>query len=374
MIYLDNASTTKPMKEAIEAIEESFTDFGNPSSLHNLGLKAEKIINKSKSSICKVFGGDVKNLYFTSGGTESNNTAIFGAAKALKKRGKHIITTKIEHPSVAEPFAFLESEGFEVDYIDVMENGRIDLDDFERKLRADTVLVSCMHVNNETGVIQPVEILKAVMKNKAPNALLHVDAVQSFCKVPIKQKAWGIDLMSISGHKIGAVKGIGALYIDKANIRPLIIGGGQQMNMRSGTENVPGIAAFGAAAENYNLSDTKIVREYLRDKISDNINNVSFNGDNEYNAGYILNVSFDGVKSEVLLHALERHGIYVSTGSACSSNKPMPSKVLTEMKVSKRNIDGAVRFSLCADITKEDIDFCVEKLIYEVAQIRKYVR
>jgi cysteine desulfurase len=231
-----------------------------------------------------------------------------------------------------------------------------------------------MHVNNETGVIQPVDKLKAIMKSKAPNALLHIDAVQSFCKIPIKQKAWGIDLMSISGHKIGGFKGIGGLYTDKVKIPPRIIGGGQQMNMRSGTENVPGIASFGAAAEHYDLKDTAKVRAYLRDKIKENIENVSFNGDNEYNGGYILNVSFDGVKAEVLLHALERHGIYVSTGSACSSNKPMPSRVLTEMGVSKRNIEGAVRFSLSADITYEDIDFCIDKLTAETAMIRKYVR
>ncbi len=374
MIYLDNASTTRPSEYAVKAAAETFTEFGNPSSLHNLGLSAEKIINKSRQSISSVFGGDAKNIIFTSGGTEANNTAVFGAAQALKRRGRHIITTQIEHPSVYEPFSFLENNGFEVSYISAGADGRIDLSEFENTLRPDTILVSCMHVNNETGVIQPVDKLKSLMKTKSPNALLHVDAVQSFCKIPIKQKAWGIDLMTISGHKIGALKGIGALYADKANIRPHIIGGGQQKNMRSGTENVTGIASFGAAAEHYSIGECAQVRKYLKEQIEKNIDKVTFNGDNEFNGGYILNVSFEGIKAEVLLHALERHGIYISTGSACSSNKPSPSRTLTAMGVSKKNIDGAVRFSLCSDITYEDIDKCMEKLIYEVGQIRKYVR
>jgi len=372
MIYLDNASTTKPSDEAKRAFLDACENFGNPSSLHNLGLAAEKIINGAKKSICNVFGGDVKSLYFTSGGTEANNMAIFGVADFLKRRGKHIITTEIEHPSVTEVFNRLESEGFEADYIKVDNNGRINLEDFESKLREDTILVSCMSVNNETGVIQPIDALKNIMRKKSPLALFHVDAVQGFCKVPIKQKQWGIDFISISGHKIGAVKGVGALYTNGVKIRPYIVGGGQQMNMRSGTENVPGIASFGAAAESYTLGKTKIVRDRLRDKIRENIEGVSFNGDNEYNCGYILNVSFDGIRSEILLHALERHGIYVSTGSACSSNKPMPSHVLSAMGV--KNIDGAVRFSLSGGITEEDVDFCVEKLAEEVGQIRKYVR
>lgn len=370
IIYLDNASTTKPCGAAVKAAYETFENFGNPSSLHNLGIAAERIIKRAKKSICAVFGGDEKDLYFTSGGTESNNMAVFGAAEALKRRGKHIITTKIEHPSVYEAFEKLKKYGYEVDFIGVGSNGRMDISEFEKKLRADTILVSCMHINNETGVIQPVDKLKNIMKEKSPNALLHIDAVQSFCKIPIRLKAWGVDIMSISGHKIGGLKGSGGIYINKARIMPYIVGGGQQTNMRSGTENVSGIAAFGAAAECFDTKET--VRNYLRDKILERIDSVTFNGDNEYNSGYILNASFCGVKAEVLLHSLEKYGIYVSTGSACSSNKPMPSRTLTEMGVPKKNIEGAVRFSLSAGITKEDIDFCVDKLACEVENLRKY--
>ncbi|MCH5185144.1 MAG: cysteine desulfurase [Oscillospiraceae bacterium] len=374
MIYLDNASTTKPSEAAIRAASDAFENFGNPSSLHNLGMAAEKIVTGSRRKISAAIGVPAKNLYFTSGGTESNNTAIFGAAKALGKRGRHIITSKIEHPSVYEPFLSLENEGFDVDFIKVMRNGRIDIDDFESRLREDTILVSCMHVNNETGVIQPVDKLKEIMRKKSPNAFLHVDAVQSFCKIPVRPKEWGVDIMSISGHKIGGIKGTGGLYITGSKIRPYIMGGGQQANMRSGTENVPGIAAFGAAAESFGMGDTVKMRNYLRDRIKNEIENVVFNGDNEYNCGYILNVSFLGIKAEILLHSLEKHGIYVSTGSACSSNKPMPSRTLTEMGASDKETTGAVRFSLNADITKEDTDFCIEKLKEELSVIRRYMR
>lgn len=370
IIYLDNAATTKPSEAAIAAAYETFENFGNPSSLHGLGIDAERIIKKAKKNICEVFGGDEKELYFTSGGTESNNTAVFGAAEALKRRGRHIIASEIEHPSVYEAVEKLGKNGYEVDFISAGSDGRIDMTEFEKKLRPDTILVSCMHVNNETGVIQPVDKLKSIIKEKSPNALLHIDAVQSFCKVPLRPKAWGIDIMSISGHKIGGFKGIGGIYINKARIIPHIVGGGQQMNMRSGTENVHGIAAFGAAAANFSAEGT--LRNYLRDSIRERIDNIYFNGDNEYNSGYILNVSFCGVRAEVLMHSLEKYGIYVSTGSACSSNKPMPSRTLTVMGVSKKNIEGAVRFSLSADITKEDIDFCMDRLEEEVGKIRKY--
>lgn len=370
IIYLDNASTTKPSEAAVAAAYETFENFGNPSSLHGLGIEAERIIKKAKKNICAVFGGDEKDIYFTSGGTESNNMAVFGAAEALKRRGRHIIASGMEHPSVYEAVERLGKNGYEVDFIGADSDGRMDMAEFERKLRPDTILVSCMHVNNETGVIQPVDRLKGIMKEKSPNALLHTDAVQSFCKVPLRPKAWGVDIMSISGHKIGGLKGVGGIYINKARIIPHIVGGGQQMNMRSGTENVHGIAAFGAAAANF-CAD-KPLRNYLRDSIRERIENVSFNGDNEYSSGYILNVSFCGVRAEVLLHALEVHGIYVSAGSACSSNKPMPSRTLTVMGVPKKNIEGAVRFSLSADITKEDIDFCTDKLEEEVRKIRKY--
>lgn len=371
MIYLDNASTTKPNIEAEKAVIATFSDFGNPSSLHGLGLKAEKMITSARENIARVLGASAQNIYFTSGGTESNNTAILGYCMANKKRGTHVITTKIEHPSVLEPFHILEKNGFSVTYLDVNENCEISLDALENALTEDTIFVSVMAVNNETGTIQPYDKIKAVMKKKSPKAVLHLDGVQGFLKVDIKPKAMGIDLLSISGHKIGGIKGTGALYIgDNVHLNPLIAGGGQQKNMRSGTENVAGIAAFGAAVEHY-VPVNKDIRENFKTKIQENIENIKINGC-ENNSGYVLNVSFLGIKSEILLHSLEAKGIYVSTGSACSSNKPMPSHVLTAMGCSKKEIEGAIRFSFSGE--EFDIDYVVKTLKDEVSNIRKYVR
>lgn len=378
MIYLDNAATTKPSKAAVDAVLDACENFGNPSSLHRLGMDSEKMIKKSRSTIASILGVDANNIYFTSGGTESNNTAIIGYTLANQKRGRHIITTKIEHPSVLSAFERLEEMGFEVSYIDVCENGVINLDSFENALRDDTILVSVMHVNNETGMIQPIDKLKPMMKRKSPNAVLHVDAVQSFCKLNLKPKKLGVDMVSMSSHKIHGIKGCGALYAEGVRLKPLIVGGGQQKGIRSGTENTAGIAAFGAAAGDIDidaLHDKMLgLRSRLKDGILAEIDNVVINGDDEYASGSVLNVSFLGTKAEVLLHSLESRGIYVSTGSACSSNKPMPSHVLTNMGKSKKEIDGAVRFSFGKDITENDIDECIKALKIEVAQIRKYVR
>ncbi|MBO5059694.1 MAG: cysteine desulfurase [Clostridia bacterium] len=371
MIYLDNAATTKPSLAVCEAVKSTFDCFGNPSSLHGLGLSAEKIISAAKEKTARVIGVRPKNIYFTSGGTESNNTAILGYAFANKKRGNHVITTKIEHPSVIEPFHVLEKNGFEVTYLDVDRDGKILLSEFEKALCKDTILVSVMAVNNETGVIQPFDKLKELMREKAPKAALHCDAVQGFLKVDINAKKCGIDMLSMSGHKIHGLKGTGALYIaDNININPIICGGGQQKNMRSGTENVSGIAAFGAAVEGFcRISPDK--RTELKNKILENIDNVKINGSDD-NSGYVLNVSFLGIKAEILLHSLEAKGIYVSTGSACSSNKPMPSHVLTAMGLTAEEIKGAVRFSFSDE--DFDVDFVVQTLKNEVENIRKYVR
>lgn len=371
MIYLDNASTTMPAEAVKAAVCAAMETFGNPSSLHRLGLDAEKIVTSAREKTARVLGVDAKNIYFTSGGTEANNTAILGYATANKKRGGHVITTKIEHPSVLEPFRVLEKNGFDVTYLGVDADGKISLDEFENALREDTILVSVMLVNNETGVIQPFDSLKAVMKKKSPRAALHCDGVQAFLKLDIKPKRSGIDMLSVSGHKIYGLKGTGALYIaDGVNINPLICGGGQQKNMRSGTENVVGIAAFGAAIDSFSpVAEGK--REELRKKILENIDNVKINGAGE-NSGYILNVSFLGIKAEILLHSLEAKGVFVSTGSACSSNKPMPSHVLTAMCCKKAEIEGAIRFSFSGE--DFDTDEVVEILKTEVANIRKYVR
>ena len=371
MIYLDNAATTKPSKEAISAAQAAFESFGNPSSLHRLGMDAEKIIIEARETLAHELFVEPKNIYFTSGGTESNNTAIIGYALANQKRGKHLVTTKIEHPSVLEPFKYLEKLGFEVSYVGVKADGTISLAEFENALRADTILASVMAVNNETGVIQPFDKLKEFMKAKSPLAVLHSDCVQAFCKIPLAPKKCGIDMLSASAHKIHALKGTGALYIaDNVHILPILKGGGQEKGIRSGTENTAGIAALSEACKSFKkIGQEK--RNGLMNKILENIPDTTVNGTAE-NSGYVLNMSFSGIKSEVLLHSLEARGIFVSTGSACSSHKPQPSHVLTAMGVERKKIDGAIRMSFCDEAF--DADFVVSVLKEEVEKIRKYVR
>ena len=371
MIYLDNAATTKPCSAAISAAHEALECFGNPSSLHRLGMDAEKIISKARETVAHKLFAEPKNIYFTSGGIESNNTAIIGYAAANGKRGRHLVTTKIEHPSVLESFRYLERLGFEVTYIGANADGTVSIEEFENALRADTVLVSVMAVNNETGVIQPVDRLKALMKEKSPLAVLHSDCVQAFCKIPLMPKKYGIDMLSVSAHKLHALKGTGALYIaDGVRILPILNGGGQEKGLRSGTENTVGIAAFSGAICGFSgIGQEK--RTELSRKILENIPYAVVNGKGE-NSGYILNISFTGVKSEVLLHSLEARGIFVSTGSACSSHKPQPSHVLTAMGVKREDIEGAIRFSFCDEAF--DSDLVVSVLKEEVEKIRKYVR
>lgn len=379
MIYLDNASTTKPSLGVIEAVNEAMGVFGNPSSMHRLGIESENILKKAKENAAKVISVKPDNIYFTSGGTESNNTAILGYCRANAKKGKHIITSKIEHQSVLTPFKMLEEEGFRVTYINVDSCGMIDIEEFSNSLCEDTIFVSIMLVNNETGTIMPVEKLKPIMVQKSPNAILHVDAVQGYGKTEFYPSRIGVDMVSASGHKIHAIKGCGMLYIaDNVRIKPLLNGGGQQKNIRSGTENVVGIAAFSKACEEilkYNGNAVKNAREYLKSKILENIDNVIVHeAKDENQSGHILNVSFLKTKAEILLHSLEIHDIFVSTGSACSTNKPMPSHVLSAMGCTREEIEGAIRFSFCEDITLDDIDKTLEALKKEVLQIRKYVR
>lgn len=374
MIYLDNAATTKPSENAVKAMLSAAELFGNPSSLYRLGLDSEKLIKNSRETIAKMLGAESKHIYFTSGGTEANNTALFGEARGRGKLGKHIITTSIEHPSVLETAHQLEKEGFEVTYLGVGADGRIDINEFEKSLRPDTILVSVMHVNNETGVIQPVDRLKSIMRQKSPNAVLHCDCVQSFGKLDVKPKLWGADLISISAHKIHGFKGSGALYVNDTKFRPLIYGGEQQNGVRPGTENVGGIASFGAAAAECDCDNTKLLklRTLLKNKLAEKTENIKINGSDEYNSGSVLNVSFIGIKAEILLHALEARGIYVSTGSACSSHKPQPSHVLTAMGLDNREVGGAVRFSFDNGITEEDIEFTANAAAEETAKLRRY--
>lgn len=375
MIYMDNAATTKISKAVSDEIVAAMEIFGNPSSLHRLGIEAEKKLEGARTVIAKKLGVDKKTVFFTSGGTEANNMALIGTAEALKKRGNHIITSKIEHPSVLETAKFLEKQGFEVSYVDVNSDGRINLEQFGELLRTDTILVSIMHVNNETGVIQPIEFLKKMMKEKSPIAKLHVDAVQSFCKLPTAPKIWGADMVSVSAHKIHGPKGVGALYIADCKIAPIIHGGEQQSGIRPGTENVLGICGFGKATESaeYDFLKAKALREYFKNSLSERIDNIKINGSDEFNSGSVLNVSFLKVKAEILLHAFEAKGLFVSTGSACSSHKPQPSHVLMSMGLSKKEVEGAVRFSFDETLTREEIDMAVDIIKTETEQIRKYM-
>lgn len=376
MIYLDNAATTKPSEAAVNAMMLAAEYFGNPSSLYGLGLDAEKLINESRKSIASKLRIEPKSVYFTSGGTEANNTAIFGTAYSKVKVGKRLITTSIEHPSVLESFKRLETEGFDVVYIGVDDCGRICLDAFEAALTEDTTLVSIMHVNNETGVIEPVDKIKALMKKKSPEALLHCDCVQSFGKLSVLPKKWGADLITISAHKIHGFKGCGALCVINGRLKPLIYGGEQQSGFRPGTENVGGILAFGAAAKECKCDNSYLIelRNEMKNLLSERIDNIKFNGSDEYSAGSVLNVSFLGIKAEILLHAMEAHGVYVSTGSACSSHKPQPSHVLKAMGLSAKEIEGAVRISFDESITKPQLKEAADFFETEVKQIRRYMR
>lgn len=375
MFYLDNAATTKPCEAAVEAAMHTFTEFGNPSSLHKMGLNAEKLIKAAAKSIAELICCDKNNIIFTSGGTESNNTAIFGAASVA--RTKHAVTTAIEHPSVLEPFKQLEKRGWCVDYVCVDKNGAVILDDLKNKLTADTALVSIMHVNNETGTIQPISQIREIINEICPKALFHVDGVQSAGKLKINPEELGIDLLSISSHKINGIKGCGALYVNK-KIDPLIVGGGQQLNRRSGTENVTGIHAFAAAADfhinNYDYDKVLKIRETLLSGIMSEIPNVKYNGCDAEFSPYILNVSFLGIKSEILLHSLEAKDIYVSSGSACSSNKPMPSHVLSAMGCTKDEITSAIRFSFDYNTSETLAEEILPVIKKEVETIRKYTR
>lgn len=374
MIYFDNASTTKPCEEAKAAAIAAFEEFGNPSSLHRLGLCAEKTIKNARAQVAALLGAKPESVYFTSGGTESNNTAVFQATANAGK--KHVITTKIEHPSVTEPFARLEKQGFSVDYIGVLPDGTADMDELYEKLTPDTALVSMMYVNNETGTIQPVQKVRPMIDERAKGAFFHVDAVQAFGKIPMNVQKLGADFVSVSAHKINAVKGCGALYVGTNRFTPFIVGGGQQKGIRSGTENVPAIAAFGAAAEKHMQNRSEEVmrlRNMLKDELAARLPDVVYNG-SENTSAYILNMSFLGIKAEILLHALEARGIYVSTGSACSSNKPQPSHVLAAMGRSAKEIGGAIRMSFDDSLCEEDIKTAADAICGETEKIRKYMR
>lgn len=361
MIYLDNSATTKPGKACIEAMRNALeTDFGNPSSLYRIGLDAEKIVKNARQVIADSIGADASEVYFTSCGTESDNTAIFGAWNARKKQGKRIITSKVEHPAILRCFEQLERRGADVYYVPVLSDGNLDMDALLKALTRDTILVSIMHVNNETGAIFPIEKIAEAVKHFCPDALIHSDCVQSYGKLKIDVKKMGVDMISLSGHKIHASKGVGALYIKSGvHIPSFVFGGGQESGFRSGTENVPCIAGFGAA-----VSDMHYVKEdckqYLKQLLLENVPDIRINTP-ENSAPSVLNVSFLGCRAEVLLHMLEQDGIYVSTGSACSSHTK-GSHVLSAQGLKPEEIEGAIRFSFSHDNTKEEMEIVVDRI------------
>ena len=381
-VYLDNSATTKAYPEVARLVADIMTeDYGNPSSMHLKGVDAEKHIKYSKKTIAGILKVQEKEIFFTSGGTESDNWALMGTAYANCRMGKHLITTKIEHPAVLQTMEHLKEEGFEITYLPVDKMGRIRLEDLKKAIRPDTILVSIMYVNNEVGSIQPIEEAGTLIKKMNPRTLFHVDAVQGFGKLRLLPKKWNIDMVSVSGHKIHGPKGVGFLYIDeKVKIKPIIFGGGQQKNYRSGTENVPGVAGLGKAAEliYQNLAkDTEHLddlKQYFVKGLS-RLEHVYFNGPlDETGAPHIVSASIAGIRSEVLLHALEEKGIYVSAGSACSSHKHTVSDALESMGVDRKLVDSTLRFSFSVFTTREEIDYTLECLYSLVPMLRRYVR
>ena len=359
VVYLDNSATTRPCEAAINNISSALvSEWGNPSSLHDMGFKAQMLVDNTRKTVAATLKCREDEIYFAGSGTEGNNTAIFGAAYSRQKRGKRIITTSIEHPSVLEPFKKLENEGFEVIYLKPQENGVISLEDLKNAINKNTILVSIMLVNNETGAIQPVKAAAQIIKEVGAPALLHCDGVQAFGKMSINLGDLGVDLFTASGHKIHGPKGIGVLYIKKGvTIKPLIVGGGQEKNMRSGTESVPLIYGLKGAVESLGnipekLKTQKELWNYAKETLLDT-GLITINSADDV-LPYILNVSVEGYRSETLLHFLEAQGVYVSSGSACAKGEG--SYVLREMGLARNRVDSALRISFCRDNTKEDVD------------------
>lgn len=365
MIYLDNAATTKPCAEAAEAVVKGMECFGNPSSLHSLGVEAEKLMNNARELIAESIGASGEEIFFTSCATESSNAAFFGISGTLGKRKKRIVTTSVEHPSVQACCTELEKRGFEIVRISPGADGNINAEDIISAADDSTCLVSCMLVNNETGRIFPVQKAFSVIKRRFPQIITHCDCVQGYLKIPVNVKKLSADIISLSGHKIHAPKGIGAIYIKKGvRVPAFILGGGQEKGFRSGTECIPLICGFGAAAEKYYGSISErfkrvdSLRRYLFDKCAE-ADGIFINSDLECSP-YINSIAVEGYKSEVLLHFLEKQGIYVSSGSACSKGKK--SSVLKEFKVPDKYLDSTLRISFCDENSFEDVDALIEAL------------
>lgn len=374
MHYLDHSATTFVLPEAAEAACRVMTQqFGNPSSVHKMGIEASGILEDARRSVASLMGADPSEITFTSCGTEAINTAVFGAAHR-RGRGKHIVTTAIEHSATLNACRRLEQEGYEVTYLEPDEGGHISVADLRAALRPDTVLLTCMLVNNEVGTILPVKEFGKLLRKKCPNALFHIDAVQGLARIPIRPKLWNADLLSVSGHKIGAPKGIGALYIRKGvHIAPLLYGGGQERGLRPGTEPLPNIAAFGTACRlrasciEQNAARVAELADYLETQLAQRFPWAVQNGSPDL--PYVRNYSFPGCKSEVLLRVLEMHEVYVSSGSAC--NKGRASHVLAAMKLPHERIDSALRISFSPSNTEADIDALLDAVAEGAQRLKR---
>ncbi len=381
-VYLDNSATTRCFDEVAALMTQIMCeDYGNSSSLHRKGVQAEKYIRYAKDVIARNLKVNEKEIFFTSGGTESDNLALIGCARANCRSGRHLITTQIEHPAVLKTMKHLEEEGFRVTYLPVDQKGCIHLEDLQRAITGETILVSIMHTNNEVGSMQPIAQAGALIKKMNPNILFHVDAVQGYGQFRIYQKKMKIDLLSVSGHKIHGPKGVGFLYVDeKVKIKPILFGGGQQNGIRSGTENVPAVAGLAKAVELvYGNLDQEIEKLYRIKRAFvegvQKIDDVIVNGHlDETGAPHVVSVSIRGVRSEVLLHALEDQGIYVSAGSACSARKPQPSATLRAMGVSEELLGSTIRFSFSVFTTMEEINYTLQTMYDIIPMLRRYTR
>lgn len=370
MLYFDHCATTPPDEEVIRSVTEVMqTYYGNPSSIHNLGMEAERLLNRSREVIARALAAQPEEIIFTSGGTESNNLAIKGTVMRYSKRGRHLITTQIEHPSVYDCCRQLQAFGFEVTFLPVDGSGRVDLELLRSALRDDTIVVSVMHVNNEVGTVQPIREIGKMLK-AYPRILFHVDAIQSFAKLPLRPQDWGIDLLSISAHKIRGPKGIGALYRRRGReLEPLLSGGGQEFGFRSGTENVPLIVGMAKAVRlamekrEYYAHDVAKLRSLLLERLRD-IPGIVYNGsdDPKQMAPHIVNVSYPGMKAEVIVHALEQNDIFISTKSACSSGEEKPSRVLIAMGADEHRAASGLRICLAAEHNEDDVRMLAAKM------------
>ncbi len=381
-VYLDNSATTRAYDSVGDLVRKVMCeDYGNPSSMHAKGVTAEHYIKEAKETLAKLMKVQDKEIFFTSGGTESDNLALMGVARANRRRGNHLITSAIEHPAVINTMRHLEEEGYRVTFLPVDRYGRIRLDALKEALCEDTILVSVMYVNNEVGSVQPIAEAASIAKAYNKDILFHVDAVQGFGKYRIYPRKLNVDLCTISGHKIHGPKGIGALYVGShVKIQPIVFGGEQQKNVRSGTENVPGIAGLGLAAKLiYQDLDEKVARmrelkAHFIEGVQE-IQDITIHGlYDETSAPHIISVGFAGIRSEVLLHALEEKGIYVSSGSACASNHPQISGVLKGIGAGQEYLDATLRFSMSEFTTLEEIDYTLETLYNIVPVLRKYTR